>query len=157
MRRNFFDEENIGLNSAKEISQTWDTNINKITRFIEAKEHYIQYALACLAAIGGGFLYYKFKSLNFEKKFLLERQKHSLVTDYLLKEAFTKGLSVNAKGVGLYREGVLNIKECRDYRKVWFDHFKEFKRPSADPLVLVGQSGVGKTELLRSIFVDIRR
>jgi len=37
VKKNFFDEENIGLNSAKEISQTWDTNINKITRFIEAK------------------------------------------------------------------------------------------------------------------------
>lgn len=112
------------MNSAKEISQTWDTNIDKITRFLEAKEHYVRYMLLCVAMIGGGFLYYKFKSLKLERRYLLERQKNVLITTYLLKEAFTKDVNVTTKNIGLYRSGVLDIRQCADFKSIWNGHFR---------------------------------
>jgi hypothetical protein len=56
------------LNSAKEISQTWDTNINKIVRFVDEKEYIIKYTLMGIGLLSVGLLYYKFRSLSLEKR-----------------------------------------------------------------------------------------
>jgi len=54
----------------------------------------------------------------------MERRKNALITSYLIKDAFTKDVHVNTKDIALFAGGVLKIRECRDYNKVWNEHFK---------------------------------
>lgn len=105
------------MNSAKEIAQTWDTNISKITRFLG-------YALGFVGLVGGGFLYYRYRLLRLERGFTLERVKSALKAKYLLKEAFLTDVHIQTKKIGLFQNGVCDIRECEDYRKVWSGHFK---------------------------------
>jgi hypothetical protein len=61
--------------------------------------------------LGSGLLYFKFRSLRLDKRYMDERRKSAINNKYMLNEAFNRTNIIRAKDIGIFKNK-FNIKQC---------------------------------------------